>query len=221
MTMEYYVRDPFGQPVRIGDFVAGCSAPDQLPIFGPVVTLSNTVVTVARLTEGDDGGYRLVQGDEQQIPLGKMVFVRPRTDIRLHNCTCACSLAPHPLDRPHADDCPALDPATRTACRTPGPTSATRRDESPEPILHDAGGHAIREKDIVGGTTSGRYQATIVGPIDKIGKGRVRILVTTTTRGDLGSDVGSTVWINTDRVFIVAARHAEDYPARPANGATP
>ncbi|MER7135333.1 hypothetical protein ABT358_02170 [Streptomyces sp. NPDC000341] len=72
-----------------------------------------------------------------------------------------------------------------------------------EPYLLDAYGRVIREGDIVGGTTSGRYQATISGPILKLGTGRVKIHVTSPGQGCDRPRTGDDKWISADRVFLV------------------
>lgn len=88
----------------------------------------------------------------------------------------------------------------------PAPAVAGVPDDG-EPALHDAVGRTIRAGDTVGGTTSGRYQATIVGPIRKAGKGQVKVLV---TEGGGGyrprPGAGDEVWISTSRVFLIAPR---------------
>jgi hypothetical protein len=77
-------------------------------------------------------------------------------------------------------------------------------------FTHDVTGRTVREGDIVGGTTSGRYQATITGPVTAIGKdgNRVKILIGTTTRR-LDAPVDTEKWIDSDRIFLVAVRPAD------------
>ncbi|GAB2331789.1 hypothetical protein [Streptomyces variabilis] len=78
-------------------------------------------------------------------------------------------------------------------------------------LFHDVTGRTVRVGDTIGGTTSGRSQATITGPVIKIGKGKVKVDVRTTTHRFMVS-VGEEKWISQDRVFLVAVR-AEDLPA--------
>lgn len=68
----------------------------------------------------------------------------------------------------------------------------------------DATGRVIVIGDIVGGTTSGRYQETVIGPIRKFGKGTLVLEVTNTgpSNGYRPSD-GDEVRISTGRVFFV------------------
>jgi hypothetical protein len=74
------------------------------------------------------------------------------------------------------------------------------------PAAHDATGRPIGVGDVVGGTTSGRYQTTIVGPIVSIGKSQVRVRVTNRAApGSLRASNGDEVLISTDRVFLIAA----------------
>ncbi|WP_225859144.1 hypothetical protein [Streptomyces albicerus] len=68
----------------------------------------------------------------------------------------------------------------------------------------DAIGRTVRAGDTVGGTTSGRYQATIVGPVLKIGKGQVKVRVDKSGH-TFTVPVGSEKWISTDRVFLIPA----------------
>ncbi|MGW1989651.1 hypothetical protein [Embleya sp. NPDC001921] len=81
------------------------------------------------------------------------------------------------------------------------PAEESRRDAYERPI---------HVGDIVGGTTSGRYQATIIGPIKKLGKGQVKVLVP----NDGGDSTfrpasGAECWISLDRVFLLAPRDDE------------
>ncbi|MGW1989650.1 hypothetical protein [Embleya sp. NPDC001921] len=124
--VDHAVRDVFGRPVRVGDVVASWSASDLLPIHGPVVAISETTVTIRPTAGTEDHASRPPANGEQEIPVGQLVLVTPRADDPA--CTCSCSLSPHPLGRPHADECPALDPATRAACCAPA-AEDTRTDD--------------------------------------------------------------------------------------------
>ncbi|MFG2404207.1 hypothetical protein ACGFR8_07685 [Streptomyces brevispora] len=73
-----------------------------------------------------------------------------------------------------------------------------------KPRLLDAYGRTIHEGDIVGGTTSGRYQATISGPILQLGTGRVKIRVTSPGQGCDRPKTGDGKWISVDRVFLIS-----------------
>lgn len=74
-----------------------------------------------------------------------------------------------------------------------------------KPFLLDAYGRTIRAGDTVGGTTSGRYQATISGPILQLGAGRVKVRVTSPGGdGAYRPAQGAEKWISTDRVFLIA-----------------
>lgn len=70
--------------------------------------------------------------------------------------------------------------------------------------MHDAAGHTIQVGDTVGGTTSGRYQATIIGTLTKLGKGQVKVKVAETGR-PYDVKIGDEKWISADRVFLVRA----------------
>lgn len=79
--------------------------------------------------------------------------------------------------------------------------------EAPDPKTHDAAGREIKVGDTVGGTTSGRYQETIVGELVKIGKGQVKVRVGSSTRGAyMGTKTDDEKWISTSRVFLVESR---------------
>jgi hypothetical protein len=66
----------------------------------------------------------------------------------------------------------------------------------------DAAGRLVRVDDVVGGTTSGRYQDTIIGTVLKIGKGKVQIEVTQGA-GHSRPSPGDERWIATNRIFLV------------------
>ncbi|WP_327594636.1 hypothetical protein [Streptomyces chartreusis] len=70
--------------------------------------------------------------------------------------------------------------------------------------LTDAAGRTVQAGDTVGGTTSGRYQTTITGPVLQIGKGKAKVLVTNrpTYTGDRPGNADD-VWISADRLFLV------------------
>ena len=71
---------------------------------------------------------------------------------------------------------------------------------SDEYRANDAAGRPIRVGEEVGGTTSGRYQDTVIGNVLKIGKGsRVKIRVDSSTRGAVGDEI----WIYAGRVFKI------------------
>ncbi|WP_030236950.1 hypothetical protein [Streptomyces sp. NRRL S-350] len=76
-------------------------------------------------------------------------------------------------------------------------------EPAPRPSFRDAAGRTGYEGDTVGGTTSGRYQATILGPVIKLGKDRVKVRCTTGSAGSLRPGPGDEVWISHDRVFLV------------------
>jgi hypothetical protein len=70
--------------------------------------------------------------------------------------------------------------------------------------IHDTLGRPVHEGDTVGGTTSGRYQTTISGPVQKIGKGQVKVLVTNRPQhGGYRPANGDETWLSTDRLFLV------------------
>jgi hypothetical protein len=83
------------------------------------------------------------------------------------------------------------------------PVMATER-----PMVRNLAGQILSIGDKVGGTTSGRYQETIVGELVQFGKGgsKVKVLVETGSRMSpgTGADPGDTLWISTERVFQVA-----------------
>lgn len=72
------------------------------------------------------------------------------------------------------------------------------------PSFRDAAGRTGYEGDTAGGTTSGRYQATLLGPVVKIGQRQVKIR-TTISAGGVRPRIGDEVWISMDRVFLVSA----------------
>lgn len=75
---------------------------------------------------------------------------------------------------------------------------------SPSEAIRDATGRLVRVGDTVGGTTSGRYQATIVGPVLRIGKGQVKVRVTGPAGdGAYRPKAGDEKWISAYRVFLV------------------
>lgn len=88
--------------------------------------------------------------------------------------------------------------------------------------IADATGRPVRVGDTVGGTTSGRYQATIVGPVVKVGKGQVKV------RADQSGHtysvpVGTEKWISSVRVFLVGGPIRAEVLAeatKPADAAT-
>lgn len=68
----------------------------------------------------------------------------------------------------------------------------------------DAAGRAIDVGDVVGGTTSGRYQETIIGPILNFGK--CSALIEVTNKGPNGGyrpSEGDKIRISLGRVFFV------------------
>lgn len=68
----------------------------------------------------------------------------------------------------------------------------------------DATGRTIALGDTVGGTTSGRYQSTITGPIIQTGADKIKLIVTNhATVGSQRAQNGDDVWISTDRVYLV------------------
>lgn len=69
--------------------------------------------------------------------------------------------------------------------------------------MNDAAGREIKVGDRVGGTTSGRYQETIVGEVVKLGKGQVKVQVGNSSRGTNGVARGEDKWISVGRVFLV------------------
>ncbi|MFM9811489.1 hypothetical protein ACKI1J_32190 [Streptomyces scabiei] len=70
--------------------------------------------------------------------------------------------------------------------------------------VHDATGRPVTEGDTVGGTTSGRYQTTITGPVLQLGRGLVKVLVTNRpTVSSLRAQNGDDVWISPDRLFLI------------------
>lgn len=70
--------------------------------------------------------------------------------------------------------------------------------------LLDAYGRVIREGDTVGGTTSGPYQATISGPILRLGTTQVKVRVTTPGGdGACRPAQGDDKWISASRVFLI------------------
>lgn len=70
--------------------------------------------------------------------------------------------------------------------------------------LTDAAGRTVQAGDHVGGTTSGRYQTTITGPVVQVGTDRVKVLVTNRPEysGDRPGN-GDDVWISTSRLFLI------------------
>jgi hypothetical protein len=70
--------------------------------------------------------------------------------------------------------------------------------------LTDATGRTVHQGDHVGGTTSGRYQTTITGPVLQLGKDRANVLVTNRPQftGDRPGN-GDAVWISAERLFLV------------------
>ena len=68
----------------------------------------------------------------------------------------------------------------------------------------DAAGRIVKIGDVVGGTTSGRYQETIIGPIRSFGKGTAVVEVTNTGQHNgLRPSNGDKVRISTNRRFYV------------------
>lgn len=71
----------------------------------------------------------------------------------------------------------------------------------------DTLGRPIREGDSVGGTTSGRYQATIAGPVLRVGQDRVKVLVTNRAQhGGTRPANGDQTWIDPTRLFLTHTR---------------
>ncbi|MEC3995054.1 hypothetical protein VSR01_16535 [Actinacidiphila sp. DG2A-62] len=72
------------------------------------------------------------------------------------------------------------------------------------PHVLDAVGRRVYSGDVVGATTSGRYQGTISGPVIQLGRGKVKIRV---ERGGGGfrPEPGDDKWISTSRIFLVSA----------------
>ncbi|WP_405759513.1 hypothetical protein OG234_13510 [Streptomyces sp. NBC_01420] len=67
----------------------------------------------------------------------------------------------------------------------------------------DASERAVQVSDLVGGTSSGRYQTTISGPVLQIGKHKAKILVTNRPfhAGDRPAN-GDEVWLDFTRLFL-------------------
>ncbi|WP_411092246.1 hypothetical protein [Streptomyces sp. 049-1] len=68
----------------------------------------------------------------------------------------------------------------------------------------DATGRSLHHGDHVGGTTSGRYQTTITGPVLQLGKTMANVLVT--NRPDYTGDRpgnGEVVWLATNRLVTI------------------
>lgn len=72
----------------------------------------------------------------------------------------------------------------------------------PEQATTDAAGRPVRIGDVVGGTTSGRYQGTIIGTVRKVGKTKVQVLVTQGA-GHARPSPGDERWIAADRIFLI------------------
>ena len=70
--------------------------------------------------------------------------------------------------------------------------------------LTDAAGRTVQAGDTVGGTTSGRYQTTITGPVLQLGKDKAKVLVTNRPAytGDRPGNADP-VWISAERLFLV------------------
>ncbi|MFK0063413.1 hypothetical protein ACIQTN_29810 [Streptomyces werraensis] len=70
--------------------------------------------------------------------------------------------------------------------------------------LTDAAGRTVQAEDTVGGTTSGRYQTTITGPVLQVGKGKAQVLVTNRPAytGDRPGNADA-VWISAERLFLI------------------
>lgn len=68
----------------------------------------------------------------------------------------------------------------------------------------DAAGREIGVGDIAGGTTSGRYQETIIGPVLRFGKG-IAVIEVTNTKASNGfrPSNGDQIRIDLGRVFLV------------------
>lgn len=95
-------------------------------------------------------------------------------------------------------------PPASNADATTSPASTSVTPAAAANTLLDAAGKPISVGDTVGGTTSGRYQATIMGPIVSLGTGRVRIRVTTGPgHHGMRPDDGDLVWISASRVFLI------------------
>lgn len=68
----------------------------------------------------------------------------------------------------------------------------------------DAAGREIVVGDIIGGTTSGRYQETIIGPIQNFGKGSALIEVTNAQKSNgYRPNNGDKIRISLGRTFLV------------------
>lgn len=71
----------------------------------------------------------------------------------------------------------------------------------------DAVGRPLAIGDVVGGTTSSRYQATVTGKITAIGKSGLTLQVLTSSReGSFGPSAGDSLRITQDRVFLIDSR---------------
>lgn len=70
--------------------------------------------------------------------------------------------------------------------------------------VRDAAGKVVRVGDIVGGTTSGMYPETVIGPVEKVHRTQVTLKVTNTppvngNRPKFGDEVRLTL----GRIFLV------------------
>lgn len=93
--------------------------------------------------------------------------------------------------------------AARGLLAAPTPTAPDRTH------VVDAVGRRVHEGDTVGGTTSGRYQTTISGPVIKLGQGQVKIRIEHSDRhGFDGPGTGDEKWISTARIFLITPDRA-------------
>jgi hypothetical protein len=170
-------------PLDAGDYETG-PAPDGHGWYGPTVTATRVVSWPVVVQEWQPYSPARHYTDRTRTAFEELTDVYEEGGCRTPDARefAAELLAKH---------------AAELAAPAPG-------EEDGEPYVLDAVGRRVRTGDTVGGTTSGRYQATITGPVLKLGKGQVKIRVAGDGDGGYRPAGGDERWISTGRIFLVA-----------------
>ncbi|MFF2612299.1 hypothetical protein [Kitasatospora sp. NPDC058046] len=211
-------------PIDMGDFEVGDGGPDDHGWTGDTVTAMEVeeVPVVVNVWRPVDHHYDDPDDDkDDRTAVQRLVELYEETGAHSADAReWAADLLAQYADEIGADlPCPHLSWEIVGERESDGQRFQTRRcadcgallpelpvapPAAPRPSFKDATGRTGYEGDTVGGTTSGRYQSTILGPVVKVGKDKVKVR-TTIGASSPRAAAGDEVWISRDRVFLVAA----------------
>lgn len=175
-------------PIDTGDYETG-PGPDGPGWYGPTVTATRVVSWPAVVQEWQPYSPAVHYVDRTRTAFEELTDVYEEGGCRTPD---AREFAAELLAK-HAAELASAPPADAA-------------EEDGEPYVLDAVGRRVRAGDTVGGTTSGRYQATITGPVVKLGKGQIKVRVAGPRDGGYRPSAGDERWISTGRIFLVAPR---------------